>query len=222
MVRWMIVICIVSSITLSGCTRDGPKNPNTNLVSSSKAGKAAAPSQIDGTIKAIQTEGEQTYVILSEVTETGGKIEKVEDEIHKSEEKVILPHGHFSSANHWQSDGDTLDLFIGDRMIMYKETGKMIDISSGDQFAGIVKSINEKEMVIEKVLYNSNGTMKYTDEQVPIHIAPYTIVSLYGLKRSQISVGDAVVLVLIGPPTDNIATQITSFSSINDAGWHME
>lgn len=65
-------------------------------------------------------------------------------------------------------------------------------------FDGIVKSVSSDEMVIQKVLYantsDSHG-MKYTNETVTIHLAPYTIVSLNGYKNvntSEIKKGDAV------------------------------
>jgi hypothetical protein len=224
--RWTtILITMIICTTLAGCstassTPQGALVSNANIIP--KNGMAVVPPQIDGTIQSIQT-GDPSYVVLKDVVETVTNTGKIEDEIHKSEEKLKLPNGHFVSPNHWQSDGETLDLFIGDSFTMSIDTEKMIDISSEQQFAGIVKSINDKEMVIQKILYGTtSGAMKYTDQSVTIHLAPYTSVSLYGSNRSQITVGDAALFVLIGPPTDYIATQITCFSSTSDAGWQME
>jgi hypothetical protein len=96
---------------------------------------------------------------------------------------------------------------------------------------GIVKSINNKELVIQKVLYDTSAsggsnTMKKTNDIVTIHLAPYTKASLDGGgsrgQLSQITEGDAVLFILIGPPTDYIATQITYSHSISDLGWHMK
>src|SRR5690348_4062201 len=115
MIRWTTkLITFIICTTLAGCSTTSP-TPKNEFVSNgvnNGSGTPAAPPQIDGTIKAVET-GSPSYVVLKDVVETGGKIEKIEDEIHKSEEKLILPNGHFVSPNHWQSDGETLDLFIG-------------------------------------------------------------------------------------------------------------
>jgi hypothetical protein len=185
-----------------------------------------APPQIDGIIQSIQV-GNPTYVVLNnvQVIDSNKKI------IHQSEETIKLPKGHFVSPNHWESDGDTLDLFVGDDFILMTKTGKMSDISHyQNNFAGIVQSVNNKEMVIQKVFYDTttgdSQGMKKSNELVTIHLAPYTKASLNGDgskgQLSQITEGDVVLFILIGSPTDYIATQITYFHSINDAGWHMK
>jgi hypothetical protein len=92
---------------------------------------AIVPPQIDGNIQSIQA-GDPSYVVLNNVQET----DSTKHTIYKSEEMIKLPKGHFISPNHLQSDGETLDLFVGDDLVLMKETGQMIDITkSGDQFA---------------------------------------------------------------------------------------
>jgi hypothetical protein len=208
-----------------GCSA---KSAHHDLVQSApRSAPAMIPAQIDGNIQSIQA-GDPSYVVLNNVQ----VYDSIKNTIHKSEEMIKMPKGQFVSPNHWQSDGDTLDLFVGDDFVLLTETGQMNDVSkSGDQnFAGIVKSINSKEMVIQKVLYDTSTSgdshaMKKTNDLVTIQLAPYTKASLDGDSSrgqlSQITEGDAVLFILIGPPSDYIATQITFFHTINDAGWHM-
>jgi hypothetical protein len=218
-----IILCASAMLlSLTACSSD--KDTTQSVQSTSRSAPAMIPAQIDGNIQSIQA-GDPFYVVLNNVQE----YDSTKNTIHKSEEKLKLPKGHFVALNHWQSDEDTLDLFVGDDFVLMTETGQMNDISkSGDQnFAGIVKSINSKEMVIQKVLYDTStsGAMKKTNDIVTIHLTPYTKASFNGDgskgQISQITEGDAVLFILIGPPSDYIATQITFFHTINDAGWHM-
>lgn len=204
--------------------------PGIGLTTATPIVKAAAapadfPPQIDGTIKSIQA-GNPSYVILENVSEVGDNRKW----IHKSEEKIKLPSGRFISKNHWQSNGDTLDLFIGEDFSKNPNTGQMTGIGPDQGFAGIVKSINRKEMVVQKILYDTasgdSRAMKYTNLNVKIHLAPYTSVSINGdgskKPTSVVHVGDPILFVLIGPPTEYIVTQITDFKSISSAGWIMK
>jgi hypothetical protein len=234
MIRWMtILIIFIVCIAFAGCSTSSTA-PKGELVSSGVgSGLAIVPPQIDGTIQSIQA-GNPSYVVLKDVVETVANNSKIEDEIHKSEDRLMLPNGHFVSPNHWQSEGETLDFFIGDSFSLMKNTGEMSNSSpnfTGQPFAGIVQSINNNKLVIQKVLYdtgsNDSHAMKYTNQSVTIHLAPYTKISFYGdgsnrSKLSQIAKGDSLLFILIGHPTEYIATQITCFSSISDAGWHME
>lgn len=182
------------------------------------------PPQIDGTVESISS-GNHPTVTLKDVTivDTNRKM------MHKSTKTLPLPPGHFVSKDHWQSDGDTLDLFIGEGFSMDPTTGEMMGGGTGDQgFAGVVQSIDSHEMVVKKVLYGSNGNheMKMIDQKVSIRFAPYTRVFQNGMGNAQppasIHVGDGVLFVLIGPPNEYIAAQITDFRSPKDAGWDMQ
>jgi hypothetical protein len=126
------------------------------------------PPQIDGTIQSIQT-GDPSYVVLRNAHEFDANKKNVD----KSEEKITLPSGHFISPNHWQSDGDTLDLFVGDDFVLLTNTGKMNDVSHYQPFAGIVNSINSKEMVIQKVLYLTHS--HYKAPKISPIISPMTL-----------------------------------------------
>lgn len=69
--------------------------------------------------------------------------------------------------------------------------------------------------------------MKYTDETVTINLAPYTVVTVNGMSTmkipvSQMNVGHPVLFMLIGPPHEYIATQITYFTSMENSGWHLK
>lgn len=148
---------------------------------------------------------------------------------HKSTKTLPLPPGHFVSKDHWQSDGDTLDLFIGEGFSMDPTTGEMMGGGTGDPgFAGVVESIDLHEMVVKKVLYGSDGNqaMKMTEQRVSIRFAPYTRVFQNGMGNAQspasIHVGDATLFVLIGPADEYIAAHITDFRSPKDAGWDMQ
>jgi hypothetical protein len=148
----------------------------------------------------------------------------------RSEEKIQLPPGRFVAPGHWQSYGDTLDLFVGEDFTLMTNTGTMMDSEPDPGFAGIVQSISPREMVVRKILYDTTSrntqAMKATQELVVIHLAPYTTVTVNGhggtRSVSVIHVGDPVLFTLIGPPTDYIATQITDFTSLSAAGWVLE
>lgn len=111
------------------------------------SGPAMIPPQIDGTIESIKA-GNPSYVTLRDVTEFGNNVSRV----HKSEVTLLLPSGHFVSADHWQSDGDNLDLFIGHWFTLLKDTGRMMESDPDPGFAGIIKSVDRKRMVVRKVL----------------------------------------------------------------------
>ncbi|WP_258110096.1 hypothetical protein [Alicyclobacillus sp. SP_1] len=220
-VKSNLVLMMLGSLLLVGCGTAQVPAPNGGTSSA----PAAFDPQIDGTIASIQT-GSPSYAVLKNVTEI-----KKSSMNHKAEVKVKLPAGQFVSSDHWQSNGDTLDLFIGEDMSVMTNTGQIMESMPDQGFAGIVKSINSSRMVIQKVLYDSQTThdsraMKATNELVSIHLAPYTKVSMNGFGASQatsvIHQGDAVLFVLIGPPNEYIATQVTDFRSPSDAGWVMQ
>ncbi len=238
----LVTVCVAITMVgiLAGCGTEGNGaspttnvtnntstliSPSTSVITNSSGGPADVPPQIDGTISSIQS-GNPSYVLLKNVMETN----KDRKTTQRTEEKVKLPAGKFVSADHWQSNGDTLDLFIGENFTMMTETGKMMDNTYDQGFVGIVKSINSKEMVIQKVLYDTTShdsrAMKASNQTVTIHLAPYTRVSINGDGSSQstsvVHTGDAVLFVLIGPPTEYIATQITDFKSTSAAGWIMK
>jgi hypothetical protein len=216
LITFMVVISL-----LAGCSTSGE-----TIVKGVGSAPADVPPQTDGTIDSIIS-GNPSYAILKNVNIVKDKSNgQGLTHIKKSELKVKLPSGHFVSPKHWQSEGDTLDLFVGDDLTLVY--GQIIDNATYDQeFEGLVESVSSDQMVIQKILYadtTDSNAMKYTNQTVTIHLAPYTKVSLNGdnqTKTSEIRKGDAVLFILIGPPSDFIATQITDFHSIHDAGWDM-
>lgn len=210
--KMVIFFAMLACVSLTACSK------GRDVVSA----PAEAPPQINGKIVSIKA-GNPSYVFLNHVD-----VISKNGHTQESKKKIKLPGGHFVSPKHWQSNGDTLDLFIGDGFILMTKTGKMLDDANGPNFAGIVKSVYSKKMVVEKVLYDhkssDNRAMKATNQTVTIHFTPYTTVSSEGSNQSKVSnirPGDAVLFVLIGPPNEYIATQITDFSSTNAAGWDM-
>lgn len=184
---------------------------------------------ISGTIVSIQP-GNPSYATLKNVdvveSANSPEIKRLSGNTFK------LPSGHFISKNHWQSDGDTLDLFIGDQLVDFTKVGKLSDEAPPQpdpQFDGIVQSINGNILVIQKVFMVFDQNMvfkgrKISNQIATIHVAPYTYVSLNGenkVDRSEIKVGDPVLLILIGPPNDYIATQMTDFHSLKASGWQL-
>lgn len=214
---WSLVsVCLIS---LTGCSSHGGlAHPTTN--STSVAGPAAVPPQIDGTIKSIKA-GDPSYVTLTNVLVDGKQAD--------GPKQLQLPPGHYVSKDHWQSDGDTLDLFLGEGLIELTQTGQITDVTPDKGFAGIVKSVKSTQIVIQKVLYDTQSSdshaMKATDQTVSIRLAPYTRILSNGLDTApytSLHAGDAVLFVLIGPPSEYIATQITDFRSPSAAGWDMQ
>jgi hypothetical protein len=193
-----------------------------------RSGLAKIPPQISGTIASIHP-GNPSYVILKDYEE----ITKDRKRIQKSEEKVELPAGKMVSPVHWQSNGGTLDLFIGDGFKKMIDTGEIHDIHvypSNEQFAGIVKSISKSKMIIQKVLYdtasNDSHAMILTNDTITIHLAPYTRVFLDGggeeHPTSSIHQGDALSFILIGPPNEWIATEISDYKTTAKAFWNIK
>jgi len=203
-----LLVTVGALLGLTGCAQ------NTRSLGVSSRPAVILP-QIDGTIASIQ-DGNPSYVMLTNVSVNVKPPSSAPI-------KIKLPAGHFVSRDHWQSDGDTLDLFLGEGFNEMTQTGQMSDVMGDQGFAGIVKSISNNAMVIQKVLYETHG-MKATNQTVHINLAPYTKVSPNGAGSAPISsvhVGDAILFVLIGPPSEYIATQITDFRSQSAAGWVM-
>ena len=201
----------VTNSATNTATTGAVTNQTTGANSGVQSGIAVTPPQIDGTIASIQS-GDPSYVTLTNVLPPS------------STSRIKLPAGHFVSEDHWQSVGDTLDLFLGEGFIEMTKTGQISDVMPDQGFAGIVKSINKDSMVIQKVLYQTHG-MKATGQTVHVNLAPYTKVSPNGSgsgPMGSVRVGDAVLFVLIGPPSEYIATQITDFRSPTAAGWNMQ
>lgn len=212
-VTFQVVSFLTIVALLTGCSSNKGSNPP-NVSSSAVNGPCIMPPQTDGKIQSIQ-EGNHSYVTLSDVT----IIDKNQVKTQESTLRVELPKGHFISKNHWQSSGDTLDLFIGDDSIL--ENGHITDITTyDDHFDGLVKSVSPHQIMIQKVIYDEESQgMKITNETATIKLKPYTYVSLNGMtrvKNSEIKKGDALILILIGTPDDYIATQITDFHKISD------
>jgi hypothetical protein len=215
-----LISFMATILLLTGCSTS-----DETVVKGVGSAPADIPPQTDGTIQSIISDN-PSYAILKNVNIVRKKGNgQGYTHILKAKLKVKLPSGHFVSPKHWQSKGDTLDLFIGDDLTLIY--GQIIDNARYDQeFAGAVKSVSSDKMVIQKILYahtSDSGAMKYTNTTVTIHIVPYTKVLFNGdrTKISEIKNGDAVLFVLIGPPSDFIATQITDFHSVRDAGWDM-
>ncbi len=130
-----------------------------------------------------------------------------------------LPPGRWVTSTHWQSDRDTLDLFLGEHVVFFitaKTIAPDMELTRPgsptpdaavhlDFYYAVVKDVQPDRLTIVK--YAPSGTNQWgrPDGEVTLRVAPY---SFRGMTKEELpKVGDRAIIGWFGDSTDQIVWQ---------------
>lgn len=129
------------------------------------------------------------------------------DEV-KPDPVLVLPHGRWINEHHWQSDGDSLDLFLGEpinfsirQSIFYPDSHQ----KNGMQFVNCI-ALSVTGDQFEAAIYSGNQIWKERIGEITFRLAPY---SLRGNDPS-VKPGDKLIVGWFGDDTDHIVWQVAN------------
>lgn len=208
-----------------GGTADGPVNSGLQSTGTTQGGLAIIIPTLSGTVYSIADGSlHLTDTALSRPHDYNGGSRPGSD--------LPLPPGRWLTATHWQSDGDSLDLFLGERVV-YFITSKVIapepvpepapgttagQIEATEPgvsatapglrfFDGVVTAVTGDSVTFMRYPGQSVQPVDWTTAQgeITLRIAPYSYRGM--TKEEQPKVGDRAIVGWFGDDTDRIMWQ---------------
>ena len=133
-----------------------------------------------------------------------------------------LPPGRWVTPTHWQSDRDTLDLFLGEHVVYFivqKVIAPDVEITRPnspapdaavhlDFYYALVKDVRADRLTIVKYVADGTNQWGRPDGEVTLRVAPY---SFRAMTKEQLpKVGEKAIIGWFGDSSDQIIWQYAS------------
>jgi hypothetical protein len=174
------------------------------IVGPGHAPPSSGQKQVIPTISGTVTDIKDGYLELTDVTDS---LRPVNPPLQAF--RVPVPSGRWISANHWQSDGDTLDVFRGQGVTYFTEQKNIMPDSTfgkGDVVTrdGQVVTVRITEGIPDVSVRNGVAVnVQVAPGEYKFLVAPYT----HGDR--EIKAGDQVIVGVFGEPGHEIIWQVT-------------